>query len=219
MSYKVDLHTHSYGSPDGGLGTAEYRYFLENELLDYIAITDHNSIETAQQIQAELANLGKRIIIGEEIMTTQGEIIGLFLSQLVPAGLSPAETAKQIHAQGGLVYVPHPFETGRSGLQAPALNGLTPAVDIVETCNGRAIFGNRSSTARLWAQQNAKPAAASSDAHGRFGWGYTYNVIEQAPTAQNLASQLTAATYSTRSVGWGIMYPKLNRLKKKMARR
>ncbi|TAH35184.1 hypothetical protein EYC59_02570 [Candidatus Saccharibacteria bacterium] len=218
MSYKVDLHTHSYGSPDGGLKLHDYRYFLGNNLLDYVAITDHNSVDTALKIQEQLGELGKRIIIGEEVMTTAGEIVGLYLTKQVPAGLTPAETAARIHAQGGLVYIPHPFETVRSGLLAPALNEIEPKVDIVEAWNGRALVQNRSSVAKLWARQNEKAAAASSDAHGRFGWGYTFSVVESKPTAQNLVAQLSKATYSTRLVGWGVFYPKLNRLKRKIQR-
>lgn len=218
MSYKIDLHTHSYGSPDGGLLLRDYRYFLENSLLDYVAITDHNSIKTALKIQEELGDLGSRIIIGSEVMTTMGEVIGLFLRDDVAAGMSPVETAKAIHSQGGLVYVPHPFETVRSGLQAPAMNDIEPYVDIVEVWNGRAIVGSRTSVSKLWARQNEKSAAASSDAHGRFGWGYTYSVIESKPSAANLVAQLRKTTYSTRNVGWGVFYPKFNRLKKKAKR-
>ncbi len=216
MAYKVDLHTHSYGSPDGGLRLHDYHYFLENNLLDYIAITDHNTIETALKIQEQLGELGKRIIIGEEVMTTRGELIGLFLTSAVPKGLTPLEAAKRIRAQGGLVYVPHPFETVRSGLQAADLNEIEDVVDIVEAWNGRAIVGNRTQAAKTWAKQNEKPAAASSDTHGRFGWGYTYSVVETKPTAQNLATQLAKASYATRKVGMGVIYPKLNRLKKKV---
>ncbi len=214
MSYKLDLHTHSFGSPDGGLKLHDYRYFLENNLLDYIAITDHGSIATAQNLQVELGEYGRRIIIGQEIMTTKGELVGLYLNGPIADGLSPLEAATQIHAQGGLVYVPHPFETARSGLQTLDLNQIEGQVDIVEVFNGRAIFQNRSSTARLWASQNLKPGAVSSDAHGRFGWGYTYTVVHHAPNRENLQRILASCTYSTRNVGWGIFYPKLNRLKK-----
>ncbi len=213
LSYKLDLHTHSYGSRDGSLQVKDYRFFLQNGLLDHIAITDHNCIETALTIQKELAELGKRIIVGEEIMTTQGELVGLFLSKLIPAGLTPLETSRLIHAQGGLVYVPHAFETVRSGLSAPALNEIAQDIDIVETFNGRAVFQNRSKVASLWAKQNARSAAASSDAHGRFGWGYTYSVVEAVPDHENLPRLLSAATYSKQYVGWGILYPKFNRLK------
>jgi predicted metal-dependent phosphoesterase TrpH len=218
VSYTVDLHTHSYGSPDGGLMVRDYRYFLENKLLDYIAITDHNSIEAALAIKTELGDLGKRIIVGEEVQASQGELIGLFLTEPIPAGLSPLKTAEAIHAQGGLVYVPHPFETVRKGVPMKALNEIEEHVDIVEVWNGRAYFENRKKMAKVWARQNEKPVAASSDAHGRFGWGRTYSVIEQALTAKNLSAQLAKASFSTQGVGVGVLYPKFNWLMKRLGR-
>jgi predicted metal-dependent phosphoesterase TrpH len=218
LSLSVDLHTHSYGSSDGALKLRDYRYFIQNELLDYIAITDHDRIDIAQKIKQELGELGDHIIVGEEITTSDGEVIGLYLKERVKPGQTAAETVHAIHAQGGLVYVPHPFETARKGLQAPALTAIMNEVDIVETYNGRALLQNRSHPARHWAGEHELPGAASSDAHGRFGWGYTYSIIDTAPTVGNLVQLLHAAEYSTRTVGMGIMYPKFNRLRKKLTR-
>jgi Predicted metal-dependent phosphoesterases (PHP family) len=73
--YKVDLHTHSIASPDGSLNEDNYRKMLETGRLDCIAVTDHNTIAFAKELHA---NLGDRIIVGEEITTLDGEIIGLF---------------------------------------------------------------------------------------------------------------------------------------------
>jgi len=215
LSYTLDLHTHSYGSPDGGLSLAQYQRMLEGGTLDYIAITDHNRIDTAQAIQA---TLGDHIIVGEEIMTTEGELIGLYLHEPVPAGLSPLKAAEAIKAQNGLVYVPHPFETVRSGLSVEALGSIASLVDIVETHNGRAMFQNKHAEAQAWATDHTKPCAASSDAHGWYGWGRTYTVIDQEPNRQNLCSQIAQSTVSGRTVGLGIVYPKLNRLRKGMHR-
>jgi len=216
LSFKIDLHTHSYGSPDGGLRLRDYHYFLSNGLLDYVAITDHNTIDTALKIQRELGPLGARILIGEEIATTEGEIVGLFLAERIETGLEPHEAARAIHDQGGIVYVPHPFETVRSGLSAAALDSIAEEIDIVEIRNGRAVFQNRGERAEQWAAAHKLPGAASSDAHGRFGWGYTYSVVDVAPTPSNIAVELGRAVYSRRTVGWGIIYPKLNRIKKRL---
>ena len=150
MSYKVDLHTHSYGSPDGALRAAEYRRKLESGALDFIAITDHDRIDSALQIRGELDKLGDRIIIGEEISTADGELIGLYLTDLVPAGLSAVETTQAIRGQGGLVYVPHPFETVRSGMPEAVLGSIAEDVDIVETYNGRAAFQDCGAAATAW---------------------------------------------------------------------
>lgn len=218
MGYKLDLHTHSYGSSDGGLRLRDYRYFLENKLLDYIAITDHNRIDTALAIQTDLGELGRYIIIGEEVTTTEGELIGLYLREAVPAGLTPAAAAAAIHAQGGVVYIPHPFETVRSGLNLTSLEAIAGQVDVLETHNGRALLQNRGRQARAWAKAHAKPTVSSSDAHGRFGWGRAYTILEHAPQADTLTRLLGNAVYATGTVGWGVLYPKYNRLRKRLGR-
>lgn len=211
-TYKVDLHTHSTGSPDGGLTKHHYQFFLDNNLLDYIAITDHNRVDIAQQYQAEL---GGRIIVGEEVMTSEGELIGLHLSKLVEPGQTALATAQAIKKQGALVYVPHPFETVRSGISEKTLEQIAEHVDIIEGYNGRAVFQNRGALARKWADKLHVPIAASSDAHGRTGWGYTYSLLDAAPTRASLTSLLKTASYSRGTVGVGVIYPKLNRLIRK----
>lgn len=211
--FKVDLHTHSVGSPDGGLRAADYRWMLERGGLDFVAVTDHNTTAFAKELQAEL---GESIIVGEEITAREGEVIGLFLTEVIPAGLSAAETAKRIHGQGGLVYIPHPFETVRKGLPAKTLDEIAAQVDVVEANNGRAMFQNKSQQAKAWAEAHHKPIAASSDAHGRAGWGKTYSVIGQKPSRENLAALLARAEFAAGTVGTrGVLYPKLNRLRKK----
>lgn len=207
---KADFHTHSMASPDGGISASAYRQFLDSGQLDYIAITDHNRIDFALQMNQEL---GDKIIVGEEIMTKEGEITGLFLTKPVEPGQTAQATAQAIHDQGGLVYIPHPFETVRHGLQADVLDKITDLVDIVEAHNGRAILQNRSSRALTWATLHKKPIAASSDAHGSRGVGRTYTIVGQPITADTLASVLTQAqvVYSRPPV-LSLAYPKMNRL-------
>jgi hypothetical protein len=213
--YKIDLHTHSQSSPDGGLTVTDYERMLAGGRLDVVAVTDHNTIDFARELKSKL---GEKIIIGEEITTREGELVGLFLQKLVPAGLSAAETAAKIHAQGALVYVPHPFATvRRKGLSAAALDGISDMVDIVEAHNGRAVFQNTGRQAIAWATVHHKAVAAASDAHGKYGWGRTYSLVKNRPTRANLAGQLADAAYQTGFVGArGVLYPKFNRLKKKL---
>lgn len=209
--YKVDLHTHSVASPDGALAPKHYRQALEQRRLDCIAVTDHNTIALAKELQAEL---GEKIIVGEEITTNEGEIIGLYLTEAVPAKLSAAETIKRIRKQGGLVYIPHPFETVRKGISAAALQKIAKDVDIIEVHNGRAVFQNRSPQAVAWAGEHGVPGAASSDAHGISGWARTYTMLGAMPTQQNLTKLLAAASYQRGFPGVrGILYPKFNRLR------
>jgi len=207
--YKLDLHTHSQASPDGSLRARDYRTMLASGRLDCIAVTDHNRIDFAQALQAEL---GEHIIVGEEITTLTGEILGLYLTEVIPAGLSAKETVDRIHQQGGLVYIPHPFETVRQGLNAADLEAIAKQVDIIETRNGRTLQ-NRGQAATEWASAHSVPGAASSDAHGLHGWGNTHTIVAKPPTRHNILAQLHTATYSTKSTGViGRIYPKLNRL-------
>ncbi len=214
--YKVDFHTHSWASPDGNLTKDDYTKLLENNVLDYIAVTDHNTVQAA----IELNNaFGDRIIIGKEIMTQQGEIIGLFLSADIPAGRGLLETITMIKDQGGLVYVPHPFESIRKGLSRSVLDVHTEKIDIVEIHNARAFFQNLGPQAATWAKFHHKVMAASSDAHGKKGIGTTYTVLTDKPASHNLVELLAKAHFVTdRPPLSSLLYPKLNRLRKKIGR-
>jgi predicted metal-dependent phosphoesterase TrpH len=213
MPYAVDLHTHSKASPDGSLTADDYRAMLQSNRLQYIAVTDHNTIDFALQLQAEL---GDHIIIGEEVSTGEGEVIGLYLSQTIPPTATIKEAIRAISDQGGLVYVPHPFETVRKGVTPETLQNISDSVDIIEVHNGRAIFQNLSSEALAWGKAHGVPGAASSDAHGRTGWGRTYSLVERPLTRDNLVGQLAFATLHRGYVGArGIMYPKFNRIRKR----
>lgn len=213
--YRVDLHTHSVGSPDGGLSEADYRRALESGALDYIAITDHNTVQAAVGIKQALGELGERIIVGEEVMTTEGEIIGLYMREAVPGGLPLDEAVRRIADQGAVVYVPHPFESVRSGLSDEAFASIADRVDIVEVYNGRAVFQNRKRQATAAARAAAAAQAVSSDAHGWVGWRQTYSLLAQPPSRETLVELLHGARYSRRIVGFGIFYPKLNRWRNK----
>jgi predicted metal-dependent phosphoesterase TrpH len=213
MQYAIDLHTHSIASPDGSLSADDYRSILGQGRLQFIAVTDHNTVDFALQLRQ---TLGEHIIIGEEITTGEGEIIGLYLQQTIPPTATAKQAVKAIQAQGGLVYVPHPFETVRHGISTQTLEKIALDVDIIEVHNGRAIFQNFSSEALAWAKAHSVSGAASSDAHGRVGWGRTCSIINEIPTAQNLAGLLGFARLNRGFVGArGVMYPKINRIRKR----
>jgi predicted metal-dependent phosphoesterase TrpH len=213
-SIKVDLHTHSIASHDGGLGAGHYQKAFDTGLLDYIAITDHNRIDYALLMQQEF---GDKIIVGEEIMTDRGEIIGLYLKEAVPPELTLAAAVARIKEQDGLVYVPHPFETVRKGLHPADLESIEELVDIIEVCNGRAFAQNRGAQAVVWAKLNQTAGAGSSDAHGLKGLGKTYTRIAEVPTRQNLVELLLGGTPITDRPGWtALLYPKYHRLRRKL---
>lgn len=210
--YKIDLHTHSVASRDGAISAKQYAAAIEARLLDYIAITDHNKVDFALELKK---SLGEHIIVGEEINTLEGEIIGLFLKERVARDLSAQDTVKAIRDQGGLVYIPHPFETVRKGISQTTLESIIDDVDIIEVYNGRAVFQNMGPKAFAAARLNQKPGAASSDAHGAKGLGSAYSEINKIPRASNLVKLLHEARLETRRPPLQtLLYPKLNRIRK-----
>lgn len=212
--YKTDLHTHSGASADGGIRPEQYRQLLDSGRLDVMAITDHNRIDMAQALHKEL---GERIIVGEEITTTQGEIIGLFLKRPIQPNLPPLTTVQAIKEQGGIVYIPHPFEIVRRGLSAMTLEAIAEYIDVVEVYNGRAVFQNRGPQAVAWAKLHHKLPAASSDVHGYKGVGSAYTMLEDLPTTANCMKLLARGRLmTTRPPLLSLFAPKLNRLHKKL---
>ncbi len=217
MHKKVDFHTHSTASHDGGISPDQYRTLLADGVLDCVAITDHGTIRTAQALHDEL---GQKIIIGEEIMAAEGEVVGLFLSKPVPEGLSAKKTMHLIKEQDGLVYIPHPFETIRKGLSPSLLEELIDMIDIIETCNGRAFIQNRSQQAVVWARLHHIPGAASSDAHGIRGLGRTYTLLSDIPNKETLPHLIkTAKLIVDRPQFVSLLYPSFHRMKKKVLRK
>ena len=215
--FKIDLHTHSIASHDGGITSAQYEKALHSGVLDCVAITDHNTIDFAMHMHLAL---GEHIIVGEEIMTDAGEIIGLYLSKPIASGLSPLETIKQINDQNGLVYIPHPFETVRKGLPPNILDELADQIDIVEIFNGRAFVQNRNAQAAVWTKLNHITGVASSDAHGIRGLGKTFTSIAEVPTRNNFLQLLAGGTpIAAKPTVRGLLYPKYHRIRKKLARK
>ena len=169
---KADLHVHTCYSIDC-LSPLEQIVERCLELgINCIAVADHNTIAGALKLR-EIAPF--KVIVAEEVLTPVGEIMGLFLSEEVPQGLSPQETISRIRSQGGLVAIPHPF--GRS---LPwNTNPLTSAevlsqVDIIETFNSRTPFSSSVARAAKLAKEQGKIASAGSDAHtlGEIGRAY-----------------------------------------------
>lgn len=208
---KLDLHTHSIASKDGGLTESQVKNILETNILDQIAVTDHNEVFFAQKMQDIY---GPRIIVGEEIMTSSGEIVGLFLNRKIEAAQSLEATISEIKDMGGLVYVPHPLEKRRKGLSSKSITDNAQNIDIIELHNGRSLDSYKIKIATL-ADRHSFVCAASSDAHGQFGIGRTYTETDKLVDATNLSTQLSSARLRYEITGFmGFMEPSVNRLRK-----
>lgn len=160
---KVDLHVHTAYSPDSITSLQQAVARCKKNGIDCVAVTDHNSILGALKLR-EMAPF--TVIVGEEITTRSGEIIGYFLNEEIPAHLPTEEAVRRIKDQGGLVCIPHPFDRlRRSTLRRKALEALVPYIDIIETFNSRVLLSRHNLSARLFALANGLLCSAGSDAH------------------------------------------------------
>lgn len=175
MTWNVDLHSHTLWSKDCLTEFQTIVRLCQQRGVDRIAITDHNTAEGAlamQQIAPEL------VIVGEEIMTTQGEILAYFVRETVPAGLTPEETIRRLRDQGAVISVSHPFDRLRRGAwQADDLLRIVDKVDAIEIFNARCIFPEDNDAAQAFADTHRLIGTAGSDAHTRPEYGRAMTVM------------------------------------------
>lgn len=170
---RVDCHLHTVASGDANLTLEQLAVRARDSGLDVVCVTDHN--ETSAAVAASALDLGVGIVVGEEIRTPDGDVIGLFLTERIPYVLPLAEVVARIRAQGGLVYVPHPFDRGRSSLGA-ALPRLCEQgdVDVIEVFNAKIADQALNDQAAVLAAAYGLPGGAGSDAHDSDGVGAAY---------------------------------------------
>lgn len=169
---KADLHIHTEFSMDCSTPLDKIVKRCQELGINCIAVADHGIVDGALMMQ-KLAPF--RVIVAEEILTTQGEIMGMFLKETIPGGLTPQETIKRIRAQGGLVNIPHPFETMRgSALKDWVINEIAGEIDLIEVLNSRSPFTANSEKARAFAEKHGIPGSAGSDAHTIYEIGNAY---------------------------------------------
>jgi predicted metal-dependent phosphoesterase TrpH len=214
MQYKIDLHTHSIISQDGGITRAQYASILDQGILNCIAITDHNETKFALEMAKEF---GEKIIVGQEIASLDGEIIGLYLHRTIMKNLTAEQTIKHIHEQGGLVYIPHPFEAGRSSLQLDTLQKNITGIDIIEVFNARSRWRGRSEKALEFAIKHNKAISAGSDAHCKIGLGSAFSIMSQMPTKKSLLNLLDEGSLQKKfAPAISYLCPAVNKIKHKL---
>jgi predicted metal-dependent phosphoesterase TrpH len=188
---RIDLHTHTYYSPDAVTSPQRFVEACQGKGLTCVAVTDHNTIRGALAVQEMAPFL---VIVGEEIRTVEGEIIGLFLREEVPPGLSARETIERVRAQSGLVSLPHPLDRFRGGIGAERLPGLAPLADIIEVMNARTTVGRDNDKAARLAEENGLVGVAVSDAHSPWEMGRGY---VEAPPFEGPEDLLEALRWGT----------------------
>jgi predicted metal-dependent phosphoesterase TrpH len=190
--YFVDLHCHTNASFDSLSSPRKVVEAAATRGLTHLAITDHDRIEGAFRAR-DAAPEGLTVIVGEEVRTTDGDLIALFLEEAVEPHRTARETIEAVRAQGGLVGIPHPFDRFRgSMLKDPGLEAMAQLVDWVETHNARVVGGNGNERAQQFAREMGLPGVAVSDAHSVLEVGVAYTALDTDPsTPEGLLAALT----------------------------
>ena len=192
---RVDLHLHSVFSHDGKSSLEALIERSQEVGLDRIALTDHNTVEGA----LELARMAPELtIVGEEAKTREGEVIGLFIDDVLNAYATPEEVMDLIHEMGGLTYVPHPLDRRRAHFRPERLVELADRIDIIETYNPWCDPAANAAAARLAADLD-KVAGTGSDSHAVQELGRSWMEIEDYAGPADFLKKLRAARHVVTS--------------------
>ena len=198
------MHTHSEYSPDSRTPVAVQAAALVAANIDVVCATDHNTIEGALRLR-DIAAEKLRVIVGEEITSRDGEIIGLFLEKAIPRDLPAEETIARIHEQGGVASVPHPFSRNRLyHLKAGALERVWQSIDCIEVFNAREAFMSDNRRAEAFAKERGIPGAVGSDAHRSSEIGRAWIEVDEFAGREDFVAALRGGTVHGRLTGQAI---------------
>ncbi len=193
----ADFHIHTRFSRDSILTEKRFIECAVERGLTHVAITNHNNVEGAVAVRDKVVEMGLAdrltVILGEEVSTADGEVVGLFLTKTIPRGLSANETADEIHRQGGLVSIPHPFDPFRaSHIKEGPLRNLAESgkIDAIEIFNCRVTFQRHNVAAAEFAARYEIPGIAASDSHSSFEVAMAFNALPAFETAEELKAAL-----------------------------
>jgi len=173
---RVEFHCHTVFSKDSLTRPRDLVETCRRKGIDRVIVTDHNTIAGARAAQALEPD---RVIVGEEIMTTRGEILAAFVSEEIPQGLTPQETIRRLKDQGAFISVSHPFDTMRKGgWKEPDLLEIISEVDAIEVFNSRCMNPDFNRKARQFAEKHDIAGTVGSDAHVTFELGRSVMLLE-----------------------------------------
>lgn len=193
---KVEFHCHTVFSKDSLTSPARLLAECEKKGIDRVVVTDHNSIQGA----LAAAKLDpSRVIVGEEIMTTAGELLAAFVQEEVPGGLKPLQAVQLLKDQGAFISVSHPFDVMRGAHWSEAeLLEILPHIDAIEVFNSRCYSARFNQQALAFAQRQGIPGTAGSDAHAPFEIGRSYLMLPEFDSADSLRAVIGQAQMHTR---------------------
>lgn len=188
---RVDFHCHTVYSKDSLTSPEALLRACWRKKIDRVVVTDHNTIRgalEAQKLDPE------RVIVGEEIMTEQGELLAAFVREEVPRGLPPLEAIRRLRQQGAFISVSHPFDFTRSGSWKLAdLEKIAPLVDAIEVFNARCLQAAFNHQAQVFARLHGLAGTVGSDGHAAFEIGAAYLLMPEFEDALSLRRALKQA--------------------------
>lgn len=187
---KVDFHTHTYRSKDSITKIEDLINAARLRGLDRVVVTDHNTLRGAREACEAAPDL---VIPGEEVQTTEGELLAAFVTVEVPRGLEPLEALKRLKDQGAFVSISHPFDPLRSGWKLETLELLTPQVDAIETFNARVMSARHNQLAQEFAAAHGLAGTAGSDGHHQSEIGRAYSLLAEFSDAESLRMAIKSA--------------------------
>ena len=197
---KLEFHCHTHASKDSLTRPADLISAARRKGIDRVVVTDHNSIAGAREAQAIDPEL---IIVGEEIMTTKGEILAAFVQEEIPARLSPQETIARLKEQGAFISVSHPFdELRKGGWKENDLLEILPFVDAIEVYNSRCMFPRFNRRAREFAEKHNIAGTVGSDAHAAFEVGRSLLLLDQFEGPEGLRKVIRGAKIQVKWSPW-----------------
>ncbi len=216
MPIKADLHVHTNCSVCSCLKPEQVVKVALARGIGCIAITDHNTLSGALEVSRQAAN-SLKVITGEEIRTSEGEITGYFLKEKIPPLLTPQQTITRIKEQGGLVSVPHPFDALRSSrLNLKALHSVINQIDMIEVFNSRDILTRTEDRLLEEVFKNGVVGIAASDAHLAFEIGRSYMLIDDFNSPQEFMCNIKrAGKFTRKSPFWVHLATKILKFKNK----
>jgi len=191
--FLLDLHNHTHHSHDGILTPAELLKTAAERGIACVGVTDHGTIRGGLECAALAAEdpALPQVICGQEVFTEVGEIIGLYLSREIPSGSSLEESVRAIREQGGIVYLPHPFDSVRRATIRPEMRERAALLaDVIEVANGRSLRAGFDAKALQLATRTGRALGAGSDAHYKGEVGRAVIEVERMPSRDDVVEVL-----------------------------
>lgn len=196
----LEMHLHSIGSHDSLMQPGMIIKSANKKKIDKLFVTDHNDIGLAKRMQERYPG---RVFVGEEILTSKGELLAFFVSNKVPGGLEPLEAIRRLKDQGAFISVSHPFDRQRNGWQVGDLQEILPYVDALEVFNSRCLRNKMNMYAAEMAKEKQLLSTAGSDAHIYYEIGTSLVHLQDFHDAEGLRNALKSATLETKlSPAW-----------------